>query len=893
MSPAKLHTQRAPPASIAAAARAATPPPDLSNGADPSTTNRPSTSTGVHDAAAVDTRPTTAQSYHSDAMDDDDVDIQRSASRASANGGDGGVSRSTTLKKKSSLSRKSSLKRSGSRRSVNAGGIKGVEGRRSDDKDFNSALTTPIPTQSSPTDILANRFQAWRVFLKSLITYFREVQVSYETRAKALTKVSNVASNTQIPTVFMTEGGLSDANRILTDYHRLAFSEANKAREIEHDVIQALSGLRADLGAKIKEIKNLHGDFKNSIEKEKESTKRAINAYQESLQHYENTDGADKGRNDPFITRLNVDRMVEKQIDEENYLHRAYINLESSGRELESIVVGEIQKAYNALAGIMKREADEAYNTVDSLRNGPISMQKDHEWVRFVTQDPHLVDPEIPLRRIQDIHYPGKDHPASTEIRAGMLERKSKYLKSYTPGWYVLSPTHIHEFKSADNLYSQPPVMSLYLGDQKLGSHSSADSNSHKFMLKGRQTGGMHRGHSWVFRAESHDTMMAWFDAIKSLTEKTGAEKNEYVRKHARSVSGNSARAMSVTSSDGLEEDEADHVPYSASMEKKQLDSSAADARPQRPLPGGRFPSDLAVPREQGPVSDYSSDPEHDHSHGAEFLALPGPGVNMETPRTPANDVSAYHDYDANPYVLKGVASHEASPTKYRDDAADYAPIPGTQTSDHGPLTTADTYGERSGQSYGQEQTPSHGLEHFHGSHSQPVQTQTFILPLHSRAPMNQVQQSGGAESVSRNQPVASGLTSNYRPIHEPEEQSNDRGGWMGPAASAEAGAGVAVMAANDSNINRADYGAPMAIQNPVSRFSMSTGPSVLTADTDLTETSAQPQSTDGMNGTVKDSMSPMQRHYTDGSISGLHVPGEFPTTPGAGTALGSDKVLK
>jgi len=116
---------------------------------------------------------------------------------------------------------------------------------------------------------------------------------------------------------------------------------------------------------------------------------------------------------------------------------QAYLNLENSGRELESIVVGEIQKAYNALASILKREADEMYSTIDQLRNGPIGMPRDLEWNKFVTNDPHFVNPNLPLRRLEDIEYPGKDHPATTEVRAGMLERKSKYLKSYTPGWSV------------------------------------------------------------------------------------------------------------------------------------------------------------------------------------------------------------------------------------------------------------------------------------------------------------------------------------------------------------------------------------------------------------------------------------------------------------------------
>jgi hypothetical protein len=46
---------------------------------------------------------------------------------------------------------------------------------------------------------------------------------------------------------------------------------------------------------------------------------------------------------------------------------------------------------------------------------------------------------------------------------------------------YVLSPTHLHEFKSADRIYTQPPVMSLLLSDQKLGSHAQPGSSSYKF----------------------------------------------------------------------------------------------------------------------------------------------------------------------------------------------------------------------------------------------------------------------------------------------------------------------------------------------------------------------------------------------------------------------------
>ena len=171
--------------------------------------------------------------------------------------------------------------------------------------------------------------------------------------------------------------------------------------------------------------------------------------------------------------------------------------------------------------------------------------------------------------------------------------------------------------------------MSLPLADQKLGSHSNADSTSHKFMLKGRQSGGMHRGHAWVFRAESYDTMLAWFSDIKNLTEKTGAQRKEFIqRSHARSVSAGSHKAGSVSSDGGMDEDEADKVPYSATASQAEI-APQVEKLPQRPNPGGRFPSALKNNRDsQVPVSPSSpSSSTADREIIAAAGALPRSGV--------------------------------------------------------------------------------------------------------------------------------------------------------------------------------------------------------------------------------------------------------------------------
>jgi hypothetical protein len=167
---------------------------------------------------------------------------------------------------------------------------------------------------------------AWRKVLKDLITYFREIQTSYDHRAKNLLKISNVINNTSAPAMFLESGGIDDAVQVLRGYHKSAIAEANKSREIENDVIEALTGLRSDLNQKIKEIKGLTSDFKNSVDKEMESTRRAVNELQEGLGQSDMDPAQMTGKKDPYLLKLAADRQVERQIDEENYLHQVSQN---------------------------------------------------------------------------------------------------------------------------------------------------------------------------------------------------------------------------------------------------------------------------------------------------------------------------------------------------------------------------------------------------------------------------------------------------------------------------------------------------------------------------------------------------------------------------------------
>lgn len=96
--------------------------------------------------------------------------------------------------------------------------------------------------------------------------------------------------------------------------------------------------------------------------------------------------------------------------------------------------------------------------------------------------------------------------------------------------------------------------------------------------------------------------MMAWYEDIKALTEKTPEERTQFVRTHSRSLSRSSRRSVS---SDGLM-DEDDDEPFSASSQIDVNPGPKQEAISRRSQPGGRFPSDIQVNAQRGLQAPHS-----------------------------------------------------------------------------------------------------------------------------------------------------------------------------------------------------------------------------------------------------------------------------------------------
>jgi hypothetical protein len=445
--------------------------------------------------------------------------------------------------------------------------------------DHNNPLLVSLPYNFNnatefPTEVMANRIQAWRSIIKDLVNYLKEyasVQeeiVRQQQRLQQAVGSPKLSSSTAINMTNSKEakeelveinkfflpignGSIQDLPSILTKYHQQNVVTCSKTlKEINNVMIPKLEELRKDLLVKIKEIKNLQNDFKTNLGKELAETRHLMSQYSQAIElsnklesssshHVENDHN--NGKRDPYLVKLKLDRQLKKQISEEHYLYEAYANLQNSGGKLESIVVLEIQNYLSNFLNLINNEYSSLTNfLLPNFNNGFLSKESNFEWDSFISRNLQtlivsplgnstssikpgtFIDLSFASRKFNDLSIPNYNTSLNIPIREGFLERRSKYLKNYSSGWYVLTCNFIHEFKSSDRKKDPQPSMSLPLDTCVVTEHSKDDGKAagvYKFILSSKLSNGLiHRTHNWVFRTDTYPNMIDWYNDIKNLT---------------------------------------------------------------------------------------------------------------------------------------------------------------------------------------------------------------------------------------------------------------------------------------------------------------------------------------------------------------------------------------
>ncbi|EIW72867.1 hypothetical protein TREMEDRAFT_70839 [Tremella mesenterica DSM 1558] len=477
------------------------------------------------------------------------------------------------------------------------------------------------PHELKPSDILIERFTAWKQIVKMLISYFEGVADIEANTSKELTKLGAVI---QVPfrpgNQFLGEGGMQDVFYTIRDKTRLiADSHSSLARTIESSIVQHLQKLRTEIKAHVKNVQNDTGKLAASVARERELSTKAIADLARAIGSVNHTPMAVSAKEDPFAVNMAVVKQLQKQVAEENALQKSVVIMQQNSAHFEEGIVRSIQSAWATFDEWQARMSTSVQETWRQLGVNMAQLMPDREWIAFAARSDHLLDPETPLRNPEMIDYPGKNDPSVLPVHVGMLERKKRFTKTYKEGFYVLTPAgYLHEYASSDPSTATHPIWSLFLPACTLGPPSSAQTaKSHKFHIEGRKDGtsaigktpggrGLFRGSetAFTFRARSHEEMMEVWNDLRMLVARYLVASEQMDRDgivaHAVRVVGYGA---SDEEEEGLEDDE-DEEGSSVEAEEDDIEEPTQEGVAPHEADHEEVPAyhqDGAAPVEVGP----------------------------------------------------------------------------------------------------------------------------------------------------------------------------------------------------------------------------------------------------------------------------------------------------
>ncbi|KAJ7597354.1 hypothetical protein C8J56DRAFT_919846 [Mycena floridula] len=431
------------------------------------------------------------------------------------------------------------------------------------------------PHDLKPSDILIERFVAWKQIVKQLIAYFEGIADIENNTARELTKLGAVI---QVPfrtagNQFLGEGGLQDIFFDIRDKTRgIADHHANLGRTIDSSIVQHLHKLRTEIKAHIKNVQNDTGRLATSVAKERELSTRLVSQLSTDISSFKNTPMNVTSKNDPYVSNQAVVRQLQKQVHEENLLQKSIIIIQQNSANFEEGIVRSIQSAWQTFDEWQSRMSVAVQETWSHLATHMASLAPDREWISFSARSDHLIDPDTPLRNPDTIMYPSKHDPSVIAVHTGLMERKKRYTRVYKENYFVLTPAgFLHEYATSDPANTQTPIFSLFLPACTLGPPSSSSAKSHKFHIEGRTDGmgtlktgsfrAFGRGqHAWSFRARSREDMMEWWNDIRMLCARYLVASEQMERSGPIAAAVRSAGYVSEEEDDEEDEDEGSSV---------------------------------------------------------------------------------------------------------------------------------------------------------------------------------------------------------------------------------------------------------------------------------------------------------------------------------------------
>lgn len=313
----------------------------------------------------------------------------------------------------------------------------------------------------------------------------------------------------------------------------------NKSYETENaiktGVLPQLVTLKGDIEKHIKGLKSTGVKNLKEIEKARNLTQASIENLGTRVSSFNiSAHTKHEYKNDPYVLHRYVRSALEDQVAKENNQIDAVISVEKNMETLEKHIVQVIQQAISLLESNIHSYSALKVESYDAINQTFAAIPPGHEWDQFLNSPSSpLIAYNTPKRNIDNIYFNNSDASPTKAIYEGIMQRKEgKLLKSYTSGYYVLTPSRfLLQYGSQNPVTDPTPDFAIYLPESQVGDLSPRSSGKNKFVIQAkdcaRTIGLGHKNYS--FKTNTYDECVAWYNAITNSNPTSPGAGSPYI----------------------------------------------------------------------------------------------------------------------------------------------------------------------------------------------------------------------------------------------------------------------------------------------------------------------------------------------------------------------------
>ncbi|KAH0536384.1 hypothetical protein FGG08_006734 [Glutinoglossum americanum] len=373
--------------------------------------------------------------------------------------------------------------------------------------------------------LLIERLQAWKHACGYLEAYVAATEKVQKTHSKEYEKVLKSVSEPLKEGSHFNQslGGIAGLfESIRHNTQGIASSHQETEKGLKSSVLPVLERLHAEIKSKSKELSNGAAKGAKAVEKARSNTLKHVELLGQHTASFDSIGGRPDPNNDPYILQRGVYYRLDKQVLEENATRQDILAVQGSFQQFEAHIVDVIQQALGVFVQLINAQAERTNAMYKDMLGTAQRIPGDFEWKSFITHHNHaLIDPNAPPRSMSNISFPNQSHRATKPLIEGTLERRSRLLKSYNLGYYVITPSKfLHEFKDNDHIRHDPsPELSLYLPDCIVGALVGVKFNvKGKDLSGGKVTGAFSTTHDMAFKLSTPRDAEKWHEIIKQCS---------------------------------------------------------------------------------------------------------------------------------------------------------------------------------------------------------------------------------------------------------------------------------------------------------------------------------------------------------------------------------------